>query len=139
MKKSYDDLYELKPPVSQKHVKMSIEHRAAQFSPFAALTGYEDAINETGRYVDQKTELTEEEILEINHMIRKIQNTPHFLLPVSITYFQHDLLKSGGFYLEKQGYVKKIHEPEQYLIMDDKSKINFVDILAINEVDPTDY
>lgn len=96
MNKSYDDIIHLPHHVSATHPHMSMAERAAQFSPFAALTGYEDVLTETARKTEQKIELDEtikEELDQKLHLLAEhVQNPPS----VSITYFQPDDYKEGG-------------------------------------------
>lgn len=103
----YDDIINLPHHVSKKHLPMSVADRAAQFSPFAALTGYEDAIAETARQTTEKIPLseTEEELLNrrMNYLKEHISEHPK----IKITYFKADKLKAGGAYLTKTGILKK--------------------------------
>ena len=98
MSGKYDDIINLPHPTSQNHPRMSLHDRAAQFSPFAALTGHHAAIAETGRLTDQRIELDESEIARVDAALQHLQE----LLPerptVSITYFVPDERKNGGSY-----------------------------------------
>lgn len=91
---------------------MSNYDRAAQFSPFAALTGYDDAVKETARLTDSKIELDEYELQELNEKLNKIQDNLREDAEVSITYFVTDKKKSGGSYKTISGIVKRIDEYE---------------------------
>ena len=108
MSGKYDDIINLPHPTSQNHPRMSLHDRAAQFSPFAALTGYHAAIKETGRLTDQRIELDESEIARVDAELQRLQE----LLPdrptVSITYFVPDEKKAGGSYRTVSGEVKRI-------------------------------
>ena len=108
MSGKYDDIIDLPHPTSQNHPRMSLYDRAAQFSPFAALTGHHAAIAETGRLTDQRIELDESEIARVDAELQHLQE----LLPdrptVSITYFVPDERKSGGSYRTITSEVKRI-------------------------------
>lgn len=129
----YDDIINLQRHISNKHKPMSIESRAAQFAPFAALTGHEEAVKETERLTDSKKIIDEnyKSILDdkINNILINIKNHPL----VSITYFINDTKKAGGQYHKKIGNIKKVDLYERQIIFTDKTKINFYDILDIYE------
>ena len=91
----YDDIIRLSRPVSEKHPRMSMTDRAAQFSPFAALTGYDAAVQETARRTDARIELDEDAKEEIDRRLRELQPGE----PVTVTYFRPDDRKVGGAYL----------------------------------------
>lgn len=119
----YDDIIHLPHPTSKKHPRMSLYDRAAQFSPFAALTGHEDAIQETARLTERKRELSEEQRMRLNEKLVIIKEQISLRKPVFITYFVPDQIKEGGSYVTHQGIVKKIKEFEHLLIMEDKTEI----------------
>ena len=130
----YDDIIKLSHHISKKHPQMSMEERAAQFAPFAALVGYEDAVEETARITTKRIELNEEEknaldikLQMLNEQIR-IQIYPN----VTIMYFVPDLKKDGGKYIKISGMVKKIDEYKQLIILDDKTEISINEIISIN-------
>ncbi len=110
---------------------MSIIDRAAQFSPFAALTGYEDAVKETERLTEQKINLSETEINILNDKLNFLQSNSQFKPTVSITYFLPDNRKSGGSYTTVIGTVKRIDTFEKSIIMTDGKVIPIADILKI--------
>ena len=110
--KSYEDIINLPHPVSKNHPQMPLEDRAAQFAPFAALTGHDAAIKETARVTDERLELSEEAIAQIRDTIGTEQR-------FSITYFVPDGKKSGGAYVTCTGPVKKIDEYEHAIVMMD--------------------
>jgi len=120
----YEDIINLERPKSNR-MPMSIENRAAQFSPFAALTGYEDSIKETGRITKEKIELDDnkKEILdfEINKIIENIKNNKE--LEVIIKYFHKDDKKEGGEYKEEKSFVKKVDIFNKTLILKDDKRI----------------
>ena len=105
--------------------------RAAQFSPFAALTGYDDAIKETGRLTDEKIEMDEDRKAALDmkqaYLIEMIDEQPE----ISITYFLPDAKKSGGAYVTVTGNLKRFDEYERLLILTDGKKIPMDDIADI--------
>lgn len=120
---SYDDIINLPNPTSKKHPRMSLHDRAAQFAPFAALTGHDAAIKETARLTDERLELSDEVIMRLNDQLNMIRDNIGTEQEVSITYFVPDDKKSGGAYLTHSGVVKKIDEFERKLIMQDETVI----------------
>ena len=127
----YADLLHLPHHVSDKHPQMSLQDRAAQFSPFAALTGYDASIKETARQTDTKIELGEDEITNINQALNTIQQAFPNVLEVEITYFQPDIYKDGGSYQSIIGYIKKIDTYQRMLILQDGPMIEIDEIIAI--------
>ncbi|MBR3624487.1 MAG: hypothetical protein IKN43_14195 [Selenomonadaceae bacterium] len=125
----YQDIINLPHHISKRHPRLSPEQRAAQFSPFAALTGYEDAANETSRLTEEKVEFSDDESGELNRKLQKLKGK------VIITYFVNDEKKSGGAYVSIKGEVKRIDNIEKVMIMQDKSKIQIDDILNIEYCD----
>ena len=129
---NYDDIINLPYHKSDLHPWMSAAERAAQFLPFAALTGYDDGIKETARLTDQRIILSEDAILSLNerleYLYKNIQNRPE----IDLLFFKEDKTKSGGSYIHIQGSVKKIDEINNLIIMDDKSLIPLKDIIEIN-------
>lgn len=119
----YDDIINLPHPTSKKHPRMSLYARAAQFSPFAALTGHEAAIKETARRTDEKLMLSDEVIAEINVKLNLIAETIGTQQRIRITYFVPDNKKAGGAYISCSGCVKKIDEYEHTVVMEDKTVI----------------
>lgn len=127
----YDDIINLPHHTSASRPHMSAHDRAAQFSPFAALTGYDAAITEAGRLTDKKVELDEYRKADLNERLCKIQDQMDEQPEVSITYFQPDKKKSGGAYITVTGRVKKIDAYERTVIMQDDTKIPIDDIFEI--------
>ncbi len=123
----YDDIINIKRPIS-KHKKLSIEQRAAQFNPFQAMTGYDDAIIETNRYVEARLLMNEDLESELNQMIQYILINPN--LEYQVTYFIKDKLKDGGVYNTVSGIVTKINLNDRFLIID-YIKISFDDLYTI--------
>lgn len=129
----YEDIIYLPHHVSETHPRMSRLNRAAQFSPFAALTGYGAAIQEAGRLTDRKIQLDEDSqaVLDRKLAILREQMSKH--LEVTVTYFQPDGKKDGGAYASFSGQVKKIQDYEQLLVFTDGTQIPFSDILDLDE------
>lgn len=129
----YDDIINLSHNVSKKHPQMPMEERAAQFAPFAALVGYEDAVEETARLTDKKIELDEEakNILDMKMQMLNEQMKVQIYPKVTIMYFVPDLKKDGGKYIQISGTIKKIDEFKQLVILDDKTEISINDVISI--------
>lgn len=118
-----DDYFEIlsrEHPTSKKHPRMSRMNRAAQFAPFAALTGYEESIEETARLTDRKIELSEYEIEELNAKLNFIQEHIKERPEVTITYFQPDERKEGGAYITVTGKVRRIDEVNGILVFENE-------------------
>ena len=127
----YDDLIHLPHHVSSVHPQMSLQDRAAQFSPFAALTGYEDAVEETARLTERRLQLSEDEKEILDLELRALEHMGQQPSPVAVTYFVADSRKEGGTYVTKTGKVRKIHRYRRVLIMEDGLEIPVDDIRAI--------
>ena len=119
----YDDIIDLPHHVSATRPRMSMIDRAAQFSPFAALTGYDAAIKETGRLTDRRIELTEDSRAALDRKQQLLVDNLAEHPEVSVTYFVPDERKSGGAYITVTGNVKKVDEYERLLILTDGTKI----------------
>ena len=130
----YEDIINLPHHVSKTRKPMSLYNRAAQFAPFAALTGYDDAIKETSRITEKRIELSEELKNMLNQKIKLISENIKLQPKVSITYFVPDNKKSGGVYKTISGNVRRIDEIEKYLLFTNKLKVYFYDIIFINEL-----
>lgn len=128
---SYDDIIDHPHHVSTQHPRMSMTDRAAQFSPFAALTGYGDVIKETARVTDRKPELSESEKTELDYKLQMVCDYPGEKPTVSITYFVPDLKKAGGSYHTISGQIKKIDDYKKQVVLLDKSTIDIDCILEI--------
>lgn len=124
----YDDIINLEP---KNHKRMSTYQRAAQFSPFAALTGYDDLVKETTRITHDKIELSEYEKSLVNDKLIKIKNDIKSSPRVSITYFSKDKVKKGGLYNTIYGYVKSIDMVNRYIKLSNNSIICIDDIYNI--------
>ena len=127
----YDDIIDLPHHVSEMHPQMPMLDRAAQFSPFAALTGYDAAIVETARLTDQKRELTEEQKQVISKCLHDLQKRIKIDPVVTVTFFQPDDRKSGGAYRTVTGNAKKVDEYLGMLLLTDGTAIPFDSILSM--------
>lgn len=127
----YEDIINLPHHVSNTRKRMSLYNRAAQFAPFAALTGYDDAINETARLTVQKIELSDELKNMLNQKIRFIKENINLQPKVIVTYFVPDNKKHGGIYKSISGNVRRIDEVEKFLVFTNKTTIYFNDIINI--------
>ena len=132
MTEPYEDIIHLPHHTSPLRTPMSAHDRAAQFSPFAALTGYGDAITETGRLTDRKVEMDEYVKMDLDGKLSIIQERMNEQMKVLITYFRPDRTKSGGAYVTTTGCVKKLDEFRRMLVMQDGTKIPMDDILEID-------
>ena len=127
----YHDMYGLSRPKSR-HKKMDRLSRAAQFSPFAALSGYEDALKEKEKTFLEKREISEEEKEMINLALLQIQKKIHQKsLPVDILYFKKDEVREGGEEIHKNIDVIKMDEEGGFLLLKDSSKVCFGDIYSL--------
>lgn len=124
----YDNIINLPHYELKNHKRMSPISRAAQFSPFAALTGFEDEISETGRIVEKEKELAEDKKEKLNQQLQILEKEKNLL---KITYFCKDEKKLGGKYIEYTGILKQIDKINNLLIFTDKTKIPLEDILDI--------
>ncbi len=130
----YDDIIDLPYKKSKRHAHMSMHDRAAQFAPFAALTGYGEAVEETARFTEAKIELAEDRIAEINEVLTKLKKTldkPLGEVKVELDFFVQDKLKQGGKYLLYKGTVDKLDEHEKRLRLGTGIWINIEDIFDI--------
>ena len=127
----YDDIINLPHYRSKARAHMSLHNRAAQFAPFAALSGHEEAIEETARVTEEKIMLDETAIEKINEKLYEISQHLSEKWNIAITYFRPDSYKSGGEYLTDIGTVKKIDKSEKVIIMDSGMKIKMEYIVGI--------
>ena len=135
---NYDDIINLPHHVSKVHPKMSLYNRSAQFAPFAALTGYGDAITETSRLTDKKIIIDDGLRAVINNKLNiiknNIKNNPYAL----VTYFIKDKYKDGGMYKTTNGNIRKIDEYDKKVIFTNNLKIKMDDIISIKFVSKND-
>jgi hypothetical protein len=127
----YDDIIHLPHHVSRNHPQMPLRDRAAQFAPFAALTGYEAAVGETARLTSERRELDPQEAEELNcrlaALIARLPERPE----VTVEYFVPDDRKSGGAYVTVTGRVRHISVPEKTLVMEDGTVISLEDVDSV--------
>lgn len=128
----YDDIIDLPHHQSDTRPRMSRINRAAQFAPFAALTGYEAAILETGRLTDTRTELDESRKAALSEKLRLLMLHLHDKPEVTITYFEPDQKKSGGAYLGATGYIRKVDEYSRTVLLEGGPSIPIDQIFAID-------
>lgn len=127
----YDDIINLPHHQSKNHPHMSMHDRAAQFAPFAALTGYDDAIKEARRLTDSKPELDENQLEELDQKLDDLMTRIEEHPEVTITYFEPDDNKDGGEYIAYDGRLSKIDYVRKALIFEDNKTISLSDILKI--------
>ena len=130
----YEDIINLPHHQSVTRPHMSIHDRAAQFSPFAALTGYDEEVTETARLTDRKLELTEEKKTELDMKLSAIKDKVKSKPEIVLTYFIPDERKSGGKYVTVLVSVKKVDTYARTIVLSDNSVINIDDIADISEV-----
>lgn len=127
----YDDIINLPHHVSPKRLQMSRIDRAAQFSPFAALTGYDAAIQESGRLTNQRIDLTEDSRAELDRKQRILIENLSIQPEVTVTYFVPDERKSGGAYVTVTGRVEKIDLYRRQLSLGHDTVVSFDEIVAL--------
>ena len=128
----YDDIINLDHPISKNHRPMSIYDRSAQFAPFAALTGYDESIEEASRIVDNKITLGIDKTDEINEKLTFLASQLINKPQISITYFKKDKLKEGGKYISITGVITKIDTTNRRILINKTEKIDLDDIIDIS-------
>lgn len=131
MNRKYNEIMRLPHHVSKTRPQMPMSDRAAQFAPFAALTGYDAAIKETGRLTDERIELDVEVLSALDMKYQLLMEALDEAPEVIITYFRPDERKAGGKYVSAVGAVKKIDDFERRITMQDGAKIPMDDVLSI--------
>ena len=131
MSGKYDDIIALPHPEPRTHPRMSLHDRAAQFSPFAALTGHSAAIAETGRLTDSRITLDESEMARVDAELQHLQELLPSRPTVSITYFVPDERKAGGSYQTITGVVRRIDTVNSVLLLTDQRAIPIPDIFNV--------
>jgi len=126
----YDDIIDLERPVSKTHPPMPHEMRAAQFSPFAALTTLSGAVSETARTTEEKAEIGDESKAELDAAIKNLMERVKERPEVTVTYFIADMKKNGGRYIAEKVKVKRVDTYNRLIITEDR-KIPFGDIREI--------
>lgn len=127
----YDDIINLPHHVSKRHSQMPLQNRAAQFSPFAALTGHEEAVQETGRLTDSFKELDEDRKEKLNGQLQLILENLEQQPECEAAYFQPDEKKDGGSYRIIHGRIKKIDTYGQRIIFTDGTAIPIEHLFSI--------
>ena len=132
MNGKYDKIMGLPHHVSKTRPQMPMSDRAAQFAPFAALTGYDAAIKETGRLTDERIELDVEALSALDMKYQLLMEALDEAPEVTITYFMNNVLKAGGLFVSSVGAVKKIDDFERRITMRDGTRIPTDDVLSID-------
>ena len=130
----YDDIINLDHYELKYHKKMSMESRAAQFAPFAALTGCSEEIKEVSRLTDDRIDMFDDYKLIIDRKLQEIKEHINERLKVSVIYFIKDNKKKGGKYIEYIGIIRRIDLVNKVIIFIDGKRIDIKDILDINNV-----
>lgn len=128
----YDDIIDLPRPVSRRHAPMPMANRAAQFSPFAALSGYEDAVEESARLTDARLELGEDARAALDAQLALLPKVCAAHIPVTVTYFVPDTHKEGGTYVTVTDTVKRVDEVGCCLLLNRGDSIPFEDIYKLD-------
>ena len=131
MSGNYDDIIALPHPEPRTHPRMSLHDRAAQFSPFAALTGHSAAIAETGRLTDSRITLDESEMARVDAELQRLQELLPSRPTVSITYFVPDERKAGGSYRTITGEVKRIDTVSGMIQLADRQCVPIADTFSV--------
>lgn len=131
MSGNYDDLLPLPHPTSKTHRRMSRQDRAAQFSPFAALTGYEAVVKEAARLTEKRRTLTEDEVTELDTQLRLAVELD---AEITVTWFRPDARKDGGNYVTSTGRIRKVDELERILTLDNGTRIPIQEVTSVDGV-----
>ncbi len=128
----YDDIIDLPHHTSERHPRMSMSSRAAQFSPFAALTGYGDVIDETARLTGRKIPLEDEQKLEIDQKLDILRTVIKTRPEATFRYFVADEKKEGGTYVTVTGSVRRIDDVERSIVLANNKRIPLDDVHSIS-------
>lgn len=131
MNPKYSKIIHLPHHVSERHTPMTMYQRAAQFAPFAALTGHSAALNETARLTESRIELSESECALLDRNFAKLLAHIHEQPDVCITYFVPDSHKEGGSYTLHEGKVRKWDGYEQVILFDDGTRVARQDVIDL--------
>lgn len=131
MNTQYEDIITLPHPTSASHPRMSRRNRAAQFAPFAALTGYDAAIQETGRSTEPERELDEDKCSMLNHQLQFLESQLNRHPSVTITYFVPDHAKAGGSYLHLTDAIHSIDRRQHRIITENGTQIPMGHIIEL--------
>lgn len=132
---NYDDIIDLPHHTSSKHIRMSRASRAAQFSPFAALTGYDAEINEAARLTNEQLILDEDQVNDLNAKLEYLKDNISNKPEIRIEYFVPDSRKTGGKYILSSGTVRVIDEYERSVVFYDGRRILIDDIFKIEIIE----
>ena len=127
----YEDMLELPHPVSKTHPQMPRRDRAAQFAPFAALTGYEEAVREAARITEEKMILDEDSKEQLDWKLRCLQEKVKEKPTITVTYFLKDEKKKGGKYVTVTGVLKKIDSYTHQFVLESGEEIPVEDIVSL--------
>lgn len=131
----YEDMIELPHHVSAKHPQMSLLDRAAQFAPFAALSGHDEAIKETARLTDSFAEPHEEQREKLDRQLQmllvEMRKAPFRVPEITVTYFQPDARKDGGSYMSFCGSVKRVDERQRQIVFTDGTALPMDTMISI--------
>jgi hypothetical protein len=131
MTEDYSDIINLPHHVSRNHPQMPMEARAAQFAPFAALTGYDTVIHETARQTDKQVELEEYDNERLNRIFSELMDSLEEHPMVTVSYFKPDEHKAGGAYVTVTGQLKKVDTYEQLMVMENGTAIPIGNIMDL--------
>ena len=135
MSNKYNDIINLPHHVSKKYPQMSLESRSAQFAPFAALVGYEDAIKETGRITFERKDFDEEYQSILDRKLQIVKENIILKPKLKITYFENDTKKDGGSYITVLENIEKFNEYREVIILKNKQEIPIKDIVDIDSTE----
>lgn len=123
----YADMLYMERPASS-HPRMSMENRAGQFAPFAALNGFDGLIAETGRRTDKRIDISDEQIRKINETLACVIQSESAEIMIRVKYYEPDEFKSGGKYVTKSGTIKGVDEINGMIIFTDGTRIKIEDV-----------
>lgn len=127
----YDDIIRLQRPDSGRRARMSLYDRAAQFSPFAALTGFDDAIAETGRQTQDRIELDRDALDRLDEQMQGLLEVLDSQPEAEVVWFRYDERKAGGSYVTTTGHVKKVDTYLERMIFTDGRSIPLGEVLSV--------
>lgn len=129
--RNYDDIINLSRPQYHDLPPMSIHDRAAQFSPFAALVGYDAAVEETARLTDSRREMEEDEINELNRQLSELTERLSERPKIRVTYFIRDKKKEGGRYASKVGNARTVDQAQNRIVFTDGESVPIKDMYSV--------
>ena len=127
----YDDIIDIPRWNPKSHPRMSEYDRAAQFAPFAALTGYDAMVSETARKTEARNELDEEQMLVLNEALSSVVERLNEHPRVSVTWFRKDARKKGGAYVKTEGTVRDVDLTGRFILLKEGNRISLDDIVSI--------